>query len=368
MTYTVPFLDLKSAYEELKNEIEPAVLHSLQSGRYVGGEEVVDFEEAFASYVGSRYCVGVSSGLAALHLGLVAVGVLPGDEVIVPSHTFIATWLAVSKCGATPVGVEPDISTYNIDPEKIEAAITPRTKAIVPVHLYGQPADLNAIQEIAKRHCLRVVEDAAQAHGASYRGRRLGRHGDATIWSFYPGKNLGALGDAGAVTTDDAEVAERVLLLRNYGSKHKYRHQILGHNDRLDSAQAAALRIKLNVLNEWNTRRVRIAKRYSAELAGTRLVLPTVPDWANPVWHIYAVRSSRRDELLNTLREMGIECLIHYPTPPHRQGAYAGLGYKSGDFPVAEKISCEILSLPIGPQMSDAQVDHVVSAVRHVAS
>lgn len=360
---SVPFLDLDAAYSELKAEIETAVLASLRSGCYIGGQEVETFEHEFAAYTETRHCVGVANGLDALHLALRAMEIGAGDEVIVPSNTYIATWLAVSQCGAIPVPVEPLNSTCNIDPSRIEAAITPRTKAIIPVHLYGQPADLDPIIGLAHKHGLRVLEDAAQAHGARYKGKRIGGHGDVVAWSFYPGKNLGALGDAGAVTTNDPEIADRIRVLRNYGSRVKYVNEVQGYNSRLDPVQAAALRVKLKVLDAWNARRARIAARYTAALTGTGLVLPSVPAWAEPVWHLYVVQSSRRDALQKTLGEAGIGTLIHYPIPPHLQQAYAGSGYVKGRFPIAERLAGQLLSLPVGPQLDDMSVAAVIAAL-----
>lgn len=359
----VPFLNLGAAYSELKAEIETAVLASLRSGWYIGGQEVEAFEEEFAAYTETRHCVGVANGLDALHLALRAMGIGARDEVIVPSNTYIATWLAVSQCGAIPVPVEPLDSTFNIDTGRIEEAITPRTKAIIPVHLYGQPADLDPILALAHKHGLRVLEDAAQAHGARYKGKRIGGHGDVVAWSFYPGKNLGALGDAGAVTTNDPDIADRIRVLRNYGSRVKYVNEVQGYNSRLDPVQAAALRVKLKVLDAWNARRARIAARYTASLAGTDLVLPAVPAWTEPVWHLYVVKSSRRDSLQKTLGGAGIGTLIHYPIPPHLQQAYAKAGYVKGAFPLTELLAGRVLSLPIGPQMDEIEVTAVIAAV-----
>lgn len=359
----VPFLDLGAAYKELQSEIEPAVLTSMRAGWYILGSEVESFENDFAAYSEASHCVGVANGLDALHLALRAMDIGPGDEVIVPSNTYIATWLAVSQCGAIPVPVEPVEATFNIDPNLIEAAITSRTKAILPVHLYGQPADLDAILAIARKHNLKVLEDAAQAHGARYRGKRIGAHGDAVAWSFYPGKNLGALGDGGAITTNDPEIADRIRVLRNYGSRVKYVNDVQGFNSRLDAIQAAALRVKLKYLDEWNARRSEIAARYRAALVNSEFVLPAVPVWADPVWHLHVIRTSQREALQRHLAEVGIGSLIHYPIPPHLQSAYASLGYKPGDFPIAEAMANEVLSLPIGPQLTRASVDKVISAL-----
>lgn len=363
----VPFLDLGASYRELQDEIEAEVLRSLRSGWYIGGADVEAFESDFAGVTGARYCVGVANGLEALHMALRALDVGPGDEVIVPSNTFIATWLAVSECGAVPVPVEPDEATCNIDVARIEAAITPKTRAIIPVHLYGQPADIDPLLELAHRHGLRVLEDAAQAQGARYKGRPVGSHSDVVAWSFYPGKNLGALGDAGAVTTNDEVLADRIRVLRNYGSRQRYVNEVQGYNSRLDPVQAAVLRVKLRHLPEWNVRRARIAARYAAELANSGLELPHVPEWADPVWHLYCVRHPQRDRLRERLAQAGVETLIHYPIPPHLQGAYAGLGYGKGAFPIAESMAETLISLPIGPAMSDAHIDHVVAAVASAA-
>lgn len=360
---SVPFLELGAAYNELQAEIESAVLASMRTGWYILGPEVEAFEADFAAYCEAAECIGVANGLDALHLALRAMDVGPGDEVIVPSNTYIATWLAVSQCGATPVPVEPVEATYNIDPDGIEAAITPRTKVILPVHLYGQPADLDPILAIAKKHGLKVLEDAAQAHGARYKGKRIGGHGDVVAWSFYPGKNLGALGDGGAVTTNDPEIADRIRVLRNYGSRVKYVNDELGYNSRLDPIQSAVLRVKLKHLDAWNARRAEIASRYNAALDNTGLVLPIAPEWANPVWHLYVVRSPRRETLQIHLAEEGIGSLIHYPIPPHLQQAYAESGFKRGDFPVAEAMANEVLSLPMGPQLAHRDANLVITAL-----
>lgn len=352
---TVPFLDLKAAYIELKNEIDETAARVLRSGWYILGPEVEAFEAEYAAYCVAGHCIGVANGLDALILALRAVGVGPGDEVVVPSNTYIATWLAVSECGATPVPVEPDEATYNIDPARIEASITPRTKVILPVHLYGQPADLDPILAIARRHGLKVVEDAAQAHGARYKGRRIGGHGDAVAWSFYPGKNLGAMGDGGAVTTNDAVIADKIRVLRNYGSRVKYVNEVRGLNSRLDPIQAAILRVKLARLDEWNERRRAIARLYDGALASSGLALPRVPEWAEPVWHLYVVRSPKRDGLQDRLASAGVDTLIHYPIPPHMQKAYANLGLTPDALPLAARLAAEVLSLPMGPHLTMEQ-------------
>jgi dTDP-4-amino-4,6-dideoxygalactose transaminase len=360
----VPFLDVQAATAEIRIGLDEAIGRVLASGSYVLGPEVEAFERSFATYVGTAQCVGVGTGLDAIELALRALGVHAGDEVIVPSNTYIATWLAVSHLGARVVPVEPILETYNLDPARVEAAITPRTRAIVAVHLYGQPADMDALRAIASAHGLRLIEDAAQAHGAACHGRRVGSLGHAAAWSFYPAKNLGALGDAGAVTTDDPIIADRVRVLRNYGSRTKYVNEVRGVNSRLDELQAALLSVKLRLLDEWNRRRARVAQRYLAELVGTSLALPAVPPWATPAWHLFVVRSTARDRLQRHLAAQGIQTLIHYPTPPHLQAAYADLGLGDGALPIAEQIHRECLSLPMGPHLSDDQVDEVIAAVR----
>lgn len=356
----IPFLDLGAAYRELQTEIDSAVARSLASGYYIGGPEVEAFEHEFAAYAQAQHCVGVANGLDALHLALRAMDVGPGDEVVVPSNTYIATWLAVSQCGAVPVPVEPDSRTFNIDPALIEAAITPRTKVILPVHLYGQPADLDPILEIARKHGLRVLEDGAQAHGARYKGRRLGSHGDAVAWSFYPGKNLGAMGDGGAVTTNDSDIADKIRVLRNYGSRSKYVNEVQGYNSRLDPLQASILRVKLTRLDEWNTRRRDVSRLYQQKLAGCGLTLPHVPQWSEPVWHLYVVQHTLRDGLQRALADVGVGTLIHYPIPPHRQQAFSQYGWCRGKYPIAERMADQVLSLPIGPHISTAQVEEVI--------
>ena len=363
---SIPFLDLRAGYLELKSEIDAAVARALDSGYYIMGPELDSFETEFASYTEAAHCIGVADGLDALHLTLRAMDVGPGDEVIVPANTYIATWLAVSQCGATPVPVEPLEATHNIDPALIEAAITSRTKVILPVHLYGQPADLDPILEIARRHGLKVLEDGAQAHGSRYRGQRIGAHGDAVAWSFYPGKNLGAMGDGGAVTTNDPELADRIRVLRNYGSRVKYVNEVQGVNSRLDPLQAAILRVKLKYLDAWNQRRSLLAGSYQMLLADTGLVLPfTIPE-AESAWHLYVVRSPRRDELQRALQDQGIATLIHYPVPPHKQQAYAG--FATDRFELAEQLSKEVLSLPIGPHLSLDSVEQVAKVLQALQS
>lgn len=361
----IPFLDLKKINLAHEAELKAAFERVLHSGWYILGDEVKAFEEDFARYCGTRHAVGVSNGLDALHLILRGYGIGVGDEVIVPSNTYIATWLAVTYAGATPVPVEPIEATYNLDSARVAAAITPRTRAIMVVHLYGQPAEMDSILEIAAKHGLKVIEDAAQAHGARYKGRRTGGLGDAAGFSFYPGKNLGALGDAGAVTTNDPELADKVRTLLNYGSRVKYQNEVQGYNCRLDEVQAAVLRVKLKYLDAETERRKQIAAFYSKELKG--LALPTVPAHMDPVWHLYVVRSRSRDLLQKTLTEAGVGTMIHYPVPPHLQPAYRMLGYKTGDFPVAERIHQEVLSLPMGPTMSDEAAAKVVTTCNALA-
>ena len=359
----VPFLDLKAAHHELAVDIDAALLRVADSGHYLLGTELDAFEQEFAAYCGTKYCIGVGNGLDALHLALLALDIRPNDEVIVPTNTFIATWLAVSRCGAVPVPVEPDPATYNINPGRIEAAITARTRAILPVHLYGQPADMYPISEIAQRHGLKVLEDAAQAHGAHYKGKRAGALGHAAAWSFYPGKNLGAYGDAGAVTTDDPAIAERIRMLRNYGSRVKYVNEVQGYNSRLDEMQAAILRVKLRHMDTWNARRARIASTYEAKLSGYPLILPIVPSKTTPAWHLYVIRHAQRDALQRDLQARGIQTLIHYPIPPHRQQAYANLDWPTGSFHVAESLADSVLSLPIGPHLTATQQETVIEAL-----
>ena len=360
----VPFLDVAAAYAELAPSIDAAVDRVLPGGRYLLGPELAAFEQEFAGFVGTRHCVAVGSGLDALGLVVEACGLSAGDQVIVPGNTFVATWLAAHRAGATPVPVDPDPETFNLDPGGIEAAVTPRTRMIVPVHLYGRPAAMDDVRAIAARHGLFVLEDAAQAHGARFRGRRTGALGDAAAWSFYPSKNLGALGDGGAVTTDDDDLAERLRMLRSYGAAEKYRHELSGVNSRLDELQAAVLRVKLEHLDVWNERRCSVAARYLDGLTGTGLVLPTVPTDAEQVWHLFVVRTPRRDELRAALADAGIETGVHYPLAAHRQPVFAGLGIDPGSLPVSERLQHEVLSLPIGPHLTDEQVDHVVDRIR----
>ena len=359
----VPFLDLPAAYEELREELDAAWHRVASTGRAVLGPELEAFEAEFAALCGAGHAVGVGSGLDALILLLRGYGFGPGDEVIVPGHTFIATWLAVTHVGATPVPVDVHLHSANIDPALVEAAIGPRTRAILAVHLYGEPADMPALREIAGRHGLKLIEDAAQAHGARLHGERAGSLGDAAAFSFYPGKNLGALGDGGIVVTDDAELAARVRLLRNYGSRVKYEHELHGFNSRLDELQAATLRIKLRRLDEWNGRRRAAAERYVEGLAGLDgLTLPSSADGAEAVWHLFVVRHAERDAFQAQLAERGVQTIIHYPIAVHRTEAYAA-GHGEALLPVTEQLAAEVLSLPMGPHLTAAQQDEVIAAV-----
>jgi dTDP-3-amino-3,4,6-trideoxy-alpha-D-glucose transaminase len=362
---TVAFLDPSATYRELQADLDAAYRRVMDSGTYVLGEEVDAFEAEFAAFCGAPHAVGVGNGLDALVIALRAAGVGPGDEVIVPAHTFIATWLAVARTGATIVPAEVDPDTLNLAPSAVEAAITPCTRALVPVHLYGHPADMDALDALAWQRELVVIEDAAQAHGARYRGRMAGMLGDAGCFSFYPGKNLGAFGDGGALTCAEPALAAAARSLRNYGSSAKYVHDELGDNSRLDPLQAAFLRVKLGRLAAWNARRAEIAGTYLRELDGVdELVLPAVRDDVEPAWHLFCVRHPRRDALQAHLAERGITTLVHYPQPPHLTGAFAHLGIGSGAFPVSEAAGATLLSLPIGPHLDDDAVARVVEAVR----
>lgn len=365
---SVPFLSLHPAYDELREELDAAYRRVMESGWYILGEEVEAFEQEFARYLGANECIGVGNGLEALHLIIRGYGIGPGDEVIVPANTYIATWLAVSYAGAVPVPVEPDPETYTIDPRCIEAAITTRTKAILPVHLYGQTADMDPIKDLARRYGLKVIEDCAQAHGACYHGIKAGILGDSAGFSFYPGKNLGAFGDAGAIVTDDRELARRVRSLRNYGSQKKYFNEEKGFNSRLDPLQAAFLRVKLGHLDEWNQRRKGLAEQYLKYLHPVQgVILPRVPQWSKPVWHIFIIRHIQRDSLQEILRLHNIGTLIHYPVPPHLSTAYQYLGFQAGAYPVTEELAGTVLSLPIGPHLSQEEVEQVINTVSHAA-
>lgn len=348
---------------ELEADLRAAFDRVFDASWYIEGKEAAAFEEAFAGYCGTQYCVGVGNGLDALMLALKALGVGPGDEVIVPSNTYIATALAVTYVGAKPVFVEPDIRTFNINPERIREAITPRTKAIMPVHLYGQACDMDPILELAGRYSLFVVEDCAQSHGALYKGKKIGSFGDAAGFSFYPGKNLGALGDAGAVVTNSKDLADKVRALGNYGSDYKYHHIYQGHNSRLDEMQAAFLAAKLPMLEKMNSDRRRIAGMYLDGIKNETVALPYVPGDMLPVWHIFGIRCKKRAELEKFLNNAGIGTNKHYPTPMHLQDCYKDLGYKEGDFPIAEEISATELSIPMYYGMADEQVRYVIDTI-----
>ncbi|MBO6807600.1 DegT/DnrJ/EryC1/StrS family aminotransferase [Thalassospira sp.] len=360
---TIPFLDPRESYLELKEEIDSAYQRVMNSGTYILGEEVRQFETDFATYCGSKHCVGVASGLDALILSLKALGIEEGDEVIVPSHTFIATWLAVTSVKAIPIPVEPDPATFNINSDQLEGAITSKTRAIIAVHLYGLPADLPAISYICKKHNLFLIEDAAQAHGARVNGTRIGSHGDAVCWSFYPGKNLGAFGDGGAITTNSDIIAERTRILGNYGSKKKYENEVCGVNSRLDPLQAAMLRVKLNHLDRWNKHRQEIADIYISSLSGTGIELPVIPVNYDHVWHLFVIRHPRRDSLQEYLAKNDIISLIHYPIPPHLQEAYRSNDLIGHRYPIAEKMAEQVISLPIGPHIGDQTAHFIASCV-----
>ena len=381
----ISFVSFRPMEQELNTELRAAFDRVLESSWYILGHEDTAFEEAFAKFIGTEHCIGCGNGLDALILSLKALGVGPGDEVIVQSNTYIATVLAISYVGATPVLVEPDIRTYNINPTLIEQAITSRTRAIMPVHLYGQPCDMDPIMEIARRHGLYVVEDCAQAHGALYKGKRVGSFGDGAGFSFYPGKNLGALGDGGAVTTSDKALGDKIRSIANYGSDYKYHFIYQGQNSRLDELQAALLSAKLPALDRMNEERRRIAGEYLQGMNNPDIILPYVPDYAVPVWHIFAIRTERRDELAEYLKERGIGTVMHYPIPIHMQECYSekvraaaghsdaecpgcenlhgNLPYEQGDLPLAEEISRTELSLPMYYGMTDEQVAYVIDAV-----
>ena len=357
----VPFLDLGRLHAAIRERLDAAYQRVVDSGSFIMGAELEAFEAEFADYCSVKHCIGVGNGLEAIHLLLRAYGIGPGDEVIVPSNTFIATWLAVSECGAAPVPVEPRADTHNLDPALIGSAITRRTRAVIPVHLYGQPADMDPINAIAAKHRLVVIEDAAQAHGARYRGRRAGSLGHAAATSFYPAKNLGALGDGGAVLTNDAAIARKIRRLRNYGSNVKYQHDVAGQNSRLDELQAALLRVKLGVLDQWNDQRRVVAALYSTYLAGTGVGLPLVPDFIEPAWHLYVIRCKERDALKAHLDQQGVATVVHYPIPPHRQACYQG--YRGHRLPITELLAEEVLSLPMSSALQQEEVAYVAECV-----
>lgn len=362
----IPFASFEQMHKEIKEELLTDFRRVLDSSWFIGGQEDRQFEEAFAQYFGRKYCIGCGNGLDAIMLSLKALGITEGDEVIIPSNTFIATALAVSYVGAVPVFVEPRIETYNINPDLIEENITSRTKAVIAVHLYGQPAEMDEIMQIVRKHGLYLIEDCAQAHGAAYKGRKIGTFGDAAAFSFYPGKNLGALGDAGAVITDDSKLAEKIRALGNYGSKEKYNHVYQGNNSRLDEIQAAFLTTKLRHLDQWNRERKRIAHRYLTEIVNPQIILPVVAEDTDPVWHIFAVRCDKREQLEKYLSDKGIGTNKHYPIPLHLQKAYEGLQLQQGMYPVAEEISATELSIPMYYGMTEEEVQYVVDSINEI--
>jgi len=360
----VPFYDLAGLHATMRGALDDALARVVSRGWYILGEEVERFEGEFAAYTGARHCISVGNGLDALVLALRALGIGEGDEVIVPGATFIATWLAVSAVGATPVPVDVDRHDRTLDVRATAAAVTSRTRAIIPVHLYGHPADMRALRAVAERHGLALLEDAAQAHGAAQQEHRCGALGTAAAWSFYPGKNLGALGDGGAITTNDESLALRLRALRNYGSRQRYVHEVAGVNSRLDELQAAVLRAKLPRLDEWNASRRSMARRYADGLCGLDLALPQQRDDTTHAWHLYVVESDERDGLRARLARRGIECHVHYPTAPHHQGAYRDTALGRCVLPVSERLAATALSLPLSPTMTADQVDRVIDAVR----
>lgn len=371
--FHIPFQDFRAPYHELKEELDAAYHRFMESGWLVLGKETTAFEEEYAAYCAAVHCVGISNGLEALHLALRAMGCGPGDEVIVPSNTYIATWLAVSQVGARPVPVEPDPTTFNIDPARVEEAITSKTKVIMAVNLYGQPCDYDALKAIANKHGLRLAIDNAQAHGCKYKGKVVGALADIECHSFYPSKNLGAFGEAGAITTNDSDLADRIRVLRNYGSRVRYFNEIQGYNARIDELQAAFLRVKLLKLDEWNKRRSSIAEQYLSQLSAfsSELSLPFVPEWSSPVWHLFVIRHPHRDALQQYLSDNGIQTIIHYPIPPHMSGAYSDLqppALCTWQLPIAEQLAKEVLSLPIGPHISQGAVTLVTSAISSFCS
>ena len=361
----VPFLDLKAQYASIHNEITAALRQVFESASFAGGPFVERFEKEFASFCGCKFAVGVGSGTAALWMALLALGVRRGDEVITVPNTFIATCEAISFCGATPVFVDIDEATYNMDPDLLEDAITPKTRVVIPVHLYGQMADMDRIMEIARAHGLLVIEDACQAHGAEYKSRRAGTIGDVGCFSFYPGKNLGAYGEAGAIVTNNSELAEKLRMFRDHGQAKKYCHSVVGWNGRMDGIQAAVLSVKLKYLAAWNEARRRNAQLYNELLANTDgLIIPTEADYARHIYHIYAIRAENRDALMGALAQKDIACGIHYPLPIHLQQAYRFLGYSKSSFPVAERCAQETVSLPMFAELKPGQIEKVCQEIR----
>lgn len=364
----VQFVDLRAQHDSIRTELFDAITQVIDTSAFIMGPAIKEFEPKFAEFCGVKHAIGVSSGTSALHLALWALGIGPGDEVITIPHTFIATAEAISLCGATPVFVDIDPVAYTMDVTKLEAAITPCTKAIIPVHLYGNPTDMDPILEIARKHGLRVVEDCAQSHGAKYKGRKVGSMGDIGCFSFFPGKNMGAMGDAGAVTTNDDAIATRIAKLRNHGREGKYEHEMVGDNERIDNLQAAILNVKLPHLNDWNAMRREHAAQYCEELSGTEICLPTVAPESEHVYHLFVIRHPRRDDLQKFLKQRGIASGVHYPLPLHLQPAYANLSYKQGDFPVTEAAAKQVLSLPMYPEMTRKMVTEVADAIKEYSS
>jgi len=362
----IPFLDLKQIYKNNSDNINMAINQTIENAQFINGKIIKEFEKNFADFTQSKYVISLNSGLDALYLSLRALNIGTGDEVIVPTNTFIATWLAVSHCGAKIVPVEPDPTNHTINISQIEESISRNTKAIIPVHLYGMPAKIDEIMAIAKKHNIFVIEDAAQAHGAQYKGRKIGSHGDLVCWSFYPGKNLGAFGDGGAISTNNSELAEKIRLMRNYGSKKKYEHELLGFNSRLDSIQAAILNEKLKKLEEDNQIREKIAMTYLDKINTKNVTLPEVAEYSKSSWHLFVIQHEDRDRLMFELKANGVETLIHYPIPPFKQRAYSHMEFGQ-TFDVSDKLSKEVLSLPIGPHMTISQACQVADLVNRLA-
>lgn len=360
----VPFVDLKAQYKKIKKEVDPTVKRVLLSTHFILGEDVENFEKQFANFVGAKFAIGVASGLQALELGMRALRIGPGDEVITPVNSFIASSSAISFTGATPVLVDCEENSFNMDPDKIEEKITKRTKAIMPVHLYGRPADMDKILKIAKKYKLLIIEDACQAHGASLNNKKMGSIGDVAAFSFYPAKNLGAYGDGGAITTNNEKVADKIKQMRNYGQTQKYHHNYLAWNSRLDTIQAAILLVKLKHLNNWNKSRLKSARLYNQLLKGLPIITPDIPQNSTHVFHLYVIKTSKRDDLAKYLNSKGISTGLHYPIPIHLQKAYINLGYKKGDFPVAEKLASEILSLPMYPELKESDIEYIAKEVK----
>ena len=364
MSEPVPYLDLRAQLKPLRAELDAAIARTLDNCSFCLGPDVAQFEKDFAAFCGAQHALGFNSGTSALHVAMLLLGVGPGDEVITTPYTFIATSWAISYCGAKPVYVDIDDATFNINPKLIEKAITPRTKVVMPVHLYGQPFDVDAVLEICRTHKLPLVEDSAQSHGAKYKGKTIGTFGEMSGFSFYPGKNLGACGEGGALVTNNSEFARRAKSLREHGSSVRYYHDEVGFNYRMEGIQGAVLGVKLPHLKKWTRERQRVARRYAELLKETPLQLPQEASFAESVWHLYVVRHPRRDELKAHLDANGVGCALHYPLPLHLQKCYASLGHKPGDFPVAEKAARECLSLPIYPELTDAQIQRVAEVVR----